>query len=351
VSWKNRLPWEVGDVVETPEGFSMQVPIPTGDDGYFGRSCPACERFFKMLAAEYDALPDDVELTCPYCGERRDHGDFLTPDQEARTESAMDAAVEQYLHRTMDDILRQSFGGRRGRSSGGLVTLEWRYEPGHPPMPRALYEYVEEQVRRTIRCSNCGTHAAVYGSAAFCPVCGPRAAAEEVGEAIAGQRLALALPDQLPEDARETARAAGVFDQHADATIKDIATLFETFMRGVFTDAVPNAAAVLAGERPNVFQNLSDTQRLFVDHLGWSVAGAVGPSVWDRLGISFEKRHVLVHRNGRVDQRYLDRIPTGALRLGQRLVITRREAEEALDDLEAVVAAVQAWRSSTARGC
>src|SRR6266571_448473 len=73
VYWKNRLPQELGDVKDTPDGFSMAVPIPVDDDGYFGRACPACERLFKMLHIEYEVLPDDLELTCPYCGERQEH--------------------------------------------------------------------------------------------------------------------------------------------------------------------------------------------------------------------------------------------------------------------------------------
>jgi DNA-directed RNA polymerase subunit RPC12/RpoP len=46
------------------------------DDGYLGRECPECGRLFKMDAAKYEALPDDLELICPYCDERQDHGAF-----------------------------------------------------------------------------------------------------------------------------------------------------------------------------------------------------------------------------------------------------------------------------------
>lgn len=344
VYWKNRLPQELGDVKDTPDGFSMAVPIPVDDDGYFGRACPACERLFKMLHIEYEALPDDLELTCPYCGERQNHSEFLTADQLERMRSAGLATAEQYVHEALGDMLERTFGRSPSRSRGGLVSIEWRYTPGHPPMPRRLYEYVEEQVRRTFTCRRCSTHTAVYGAAAFCPVCGPREAVEEVREAIAALRLALALPDQLSEELREQARAAGVFDQHNESAIKEVVTLFETFMRGVFTDVVSGADAVLRKERPAVFQNLADTERLFTEHAGWSVAAAVGAVTWARLGVTFEKRHVLAHRRGQVDQRYLDRVPGSRLHVGQRLIVFRQEAEHALTDLEAVITAIDARR-------
>ncbi len=141
--WKDRLPHELGDVKDTPDGFSIAVPIPLDDAGYFGRACPACERLFKMLHVEYEALPDDLELTCPYCGERQDHSEFLTADQLERMCSAGSAAAEQYMHDAVGEMLQRTFGRSANRSRGSL--LEWSYRPGNPPMPRRLYEYVEER--------------------------------------------------------------------------------------------------------------------------------------------------------------------------------------------------------------
>lgn len=345
--WKDRLPHKLGDVKDTPDGFSMAVPIPVDDAGYFGRACPACERLFKMLHIEYEALPDDLELTCPYCGERQDHSEFLTADQLERMRSAGLAAAEQYVHDALGDMLQRTFGRSANRSRGSLLSIEWSYRPGNPPMPSRLYEYVEEQVRRTFTCRRCGTHTAVYGAAAFCPVCGPREAVEEVCEAIATQRLALALPDQLSEDLREQARAAGVFDQHAESAIKEVVTLFETFTRSVFTNVVSGADAILRSERRTAFQNLADTERLFTEHARWSVAAAVGATTWARLGVTFEKRHLLTHRHGQVDQRYLNQVQGSRLRIGQRLIITRQEAEQAMANLEAVITAIDRWRWET----
>lgn len=87
MDWKHRLPAGIGNVRDTPTGFEAAISIRVHDDGYFGRECPECGRLFKMDAAAYEALPDDLELICPYCGERRDHADFMTQDQRARVES------------------------------------------------------------------------------------------------------------------------------------------------------------------------------------------------------------------------------------------------------------------------
>jgi hypothetical protein len=69
VDWKDRLPEGIGDVHETKTGFEASISIPVDEDGFFGRECPECGRLFKMHFGQYEALPDDLELICPYCGD------------------------------------------------------------------------------------------------------------------------------------------------------------------------------------------------------------------------------------------------------------------------------------------
>lgn len=78
-------------------------------------------------------------------------------------------------------------------------------------------------------CVRCGTHVGAHGATAFCQV-RPREKAEEIRDAIGAQRFVLSPPNQLADDIREQARAAEVFDQHAEAAIKDAMTLFETYV-------------------------------------------------------------------------------------------------------------------------
>jgi hypothetical protein len=51
---------------------------------------------------------------------------------------------------------------------------------------------------------------------------------------------------------------------------------------------------------------------------------------------------VLTHNGGLVDQKFLDRVPGSGLTLGQRLVVRRPDAAQALDDLDTVVRALSA---------
>ncbi|WP_433296119.1 hypothetical protein ACQPZQ_15220 [Pseudonocardia sp. CA-142604] len=70
----------------------------------------------------------------------------------------------------------------------------------------------------------------------------------------------------------------------------------------------------------NVFQRLGDVETLYRDTLGIDLPTALGPD-WTILVEAMAARHVVTHNAGIVDQRYLDRVPTSPLRVGQRITV------------------------------
>jgi hypothetical protein len=149
------------------------------------------------------------------------------------------------------------------------------------------------------------------------------------------------MEDRLGEDDRETLRAAGVFERFAVDAIESTVSLFEMFAREQFTRRVGDAGTHTAG-KGNVFQRLDDAAELFSAYADIDIVELAGDERWEQLKRAFAQRHVLTHNSGIVDQKFLDRVPDSGLRLGQRLVIRRPDAAQALDDLEAVVRAVGA---------
>jgi len=341
MSWQDLpKPDGVGDIIESDDGFEVSISIPTDEGGFFGRECPSCEAPFKMRADEYRALPDETELTCPYCGHREEHSAFTSSAQHARAMAAAEGLAEQWMHGQLNDIPGSTFGRRSPRPRrDSFISIQWSYTPGAPPPVRELPDALEEQTRRVVECSTGKNHHAVYSATSFCPVCGPRPAAEKVLEAIAATREALAVEDRLGEDERETLRAAGVFERFAVDAIESTVSLFEMFAREQFARRVADATAHPGG-KGNIFQRLDDTADLFSERAGLDLVELVGIERWERLKRAFARRHVLTHKGGIVDQKFLDRVPDSGLKLGQRLVIRRPDAAQALDDLQALVGAL-----------
>jgi sarcosine oxidase delta subunit len=341
MSWQDLpKPEGVGDITESGDGFEVSISIPSDEDGYFGRECPSCEAPFKMRSDEYKALPDEIELTCPYCGHHEEHSAFMSAAQQARAMAAAEGLVEHWMHGQLNDILGRTFGRRSSRPRrGSFIGIGTSYTPGTPPPVRELPDALEEQTRRVVECSSCGNHHAVYSATSFCPVCGPRPAGEKVLEAITAAREALAVEDRLGEDERETLRAAGVFERCAVDAIESVVSLFEIFGREQFAQRVPDTQQRTKG-KGNIFQRLDDTAALFAEHGDVDLVELAGHERWQRLKRTFARRHVLTHNGGIVDEKFLTQVPDSGLRLGQRLVVRRADAAQALDDLQAVVHAL-----------
>ena len=112
MSWQHRLPHGISGFRQIGQGFEASVSIPADEEGFFGRQCPDCERFFKMQVEQWEALPDAAIVTCPYCGHQpEDVNDFMTPQQNQRVQSAAEALAEQYMHQTLQKV----FSGLRTR--------------------------------------------------------------------------------------------------------------------------------------------------------------------------------------------------------------------------------------------
>lgn len=134
-------------------------------------------------------------------------------------------------------------------------------------------------------------------------------------------------------------RSIGVFERQAVDAMGTVVSLFENFVRDQFSNRVEDAEAITR-KRGNVFQRLDDSADLFAAHASIDLVHLASPAVWERLKRAFATRHLLLHRGGIVDQRYLDAVPDSGLSVGQRIVIRRDHAEAALADLRAVVMAL-----------
>jgi hypothetical protein len=127
--------------------------------------------------------------------------------------------------------------------------------------------------------------------------------------------------------------------------MKAVVSILETFLGATFRVGVPDAESVLRS-MGNVFQRLDDAADLFIQHLGIDLRALAGQERWDSLGVAYAERHVLVHQNGLVDQRFLQRVPNTRLRVGQRLVVTKGGALAALADAEHIIKSVRAERAT-----
>jgi hypothetical protein len=331
-----RMPDGAEIVSEQGSIVTMHVSMPADDEGHFGRECPSCKRMFRMHVEDYDALPDNQRLTCPYCCTQDDHSEFMTGQQQERALAAAGEYAQQLLEGKMDDI----FGNmtRRVNARGGAVRMS--YSGGsRTARPRPLPPITEEAPIRERTCAGCGNRYAVFGEHVACPVCGPLPPKVVAQDALEAQEAALAVFAHVPPEVLGQLREAGALERTAAGTLGSVVSILETFLKQTFLDRVSGGDNLIAG-KGNIFQRLDDAAQLYKVHLSIDLPAALGAPSWDRLCLLYGVRHLLTHTNGIVDAKHLTRFPSHGYVLHQRVSVSPDEAREAVTLARKLVDAV-----------
>ena len=202
-----RFPEGVEFVGEDGDGqVQFKVSIPLDDDGFFGRECPESDQHFRIAHDDYDALPDDLELWCVYCGHHDDHSEFMTEQQRDRVMRAASDYAMQLIGRAFDG----SFGRMARSSRSSFVRITYRSKPFYPaPLP----EIDEDRLVRERSCEQCGLRYAIFGEHRFCPVCGVLGPLVTAADALAAETVRLDALNDLPTDTRRRLQESGVLDR------------------------------------------------------------------------------------------------------------------------------------------
>jgi len=335
-SGRFRLPDGVRIVGRDSDGVRMSVSMPTDEHGFFGRQCPSCSQLFRVDSDDYEALPDDLELWCVYCGHHDGHSEFITDQQLARAKRAVGDWAVQSIGRSLgDSFSRMSTPAPR---SGFGIHISYRSRPFYPqPLPGID----EERLIRIRACAGCAVRYAVFGEHRYCPVCGPLPANVVASDALGAETARLDGLAQLATDAMATLREQGVFTRIYVDTLENLVGVVETLAKAVFNAALPDAALKIKG-KGNAFQRLNDTADLFTAAGYSDLRTMLDASTWQRLKEVWATRHLFTHNDGVVDDKYLTKVPASTARRGQRLTITEQSCRQAIADTQALCLAITA---------
>lgn len=285
----------------------------TDEDGFFGRECPdeECLGYFKVEPGT-GLRGDDLPCHCPYCGHTASNDQFWTQDQLKYARSVAMRKTQDYVL----GMFKDAFPPTRPRSND-FLSISWKVKPG-APIP--LRHYDEKQLETTVLCDSCGLRYAVYGVFAYCPDCGLHNSLQMLisNLDLASRELQLAgtldepLAGQLVSDALENAVAA-----------------FDAFSRELFRvnaglSSSPAQAGSLSG------QNLVGLKARAEELFGIDLSLPFDASEWADLVRAFQKRHLIAHKMGVIDDAYL--VGTGDSRAvkGRKVALFPAEVEAAL---------------------
>jgi len=289
-------------------GNKLTVPFPVDDEGFTGRECPNpdCEGYFKIVFGT--GLKGTTHCYCPYCGHKDEQDKFYTKDQVAYLQSVLKNYMMGEVHTMFKDLERKH---PKGRKSGFWV------EAGQKPnVP--IRHYREKQLETQIECSTCTLKYAVYGVFAYCPDCGTHNSQQ-----ILTKNLELAK--------KELDLSATVEGEMVDYLINDalenVVSAFDGFGREVC-----RLYAHLSSDPTHAqdirFQNLVGAQKNTKKYFGFDIIVGVSSSEWDTVIRCFQKRHLLSHSMGVIDDDYIAKANDPTAIKGRKVSVTTTEVTD-----------------------
>jgi len=294
----------------------FSVKINPDAEGFTGRECPVkeCEGYFKIQFGT--GLPGDVPCHCPYCGHTGPHDEFYTKEQIEYGKSVA-------MHQITGQLIKELKKLETRPDPHAFISIGIKVEG----RPLSIRYYREKKLETEVVCNQCTLHYALYGVFGYCPDCGTHNSQQILNAnlEIVEKMIALAKePDKkdlattLIENALEDAVSS------MDGFGREICKVYAT--KSLDTSRAPNIS----------FQNISKARDTIKDLFNVDIGTAVTPDEWASITRSFQKRHLIAHKMGVIDQQYTNATGETPLLIGRKIEVKLGEVSELVKGLQKI---------------
>lgn len=283
---------------------TYSVDIKKDDEGYLGRECPECEKYFKIKPGT--GIPDFYDCYCPYCRHFGPQDHFWTKQQIEYARSVVLNKVSGDLLKMMKKIETKP---KRNQLISIGITVKGR--------PTPITYYSENELEQKIECKNCTLQYAIYGAFGYCPDC-----AEHNSQQIAEANFDLVI--KILDLAKEA--PSDIKSKLIENSLEDCISAFDGFARERCRERYPNLS----------FQNIYVAKQK-LDESKINIAEGLDSSEWEFVVKQFQKRHLLAHKMGVVDEEYINKTGSHPEQLGKKVSITENDVMSLIDHLKVIV--------------
>lgn len=295
-------------------GNSISIPLQPDEEGYIGRECPNtdCEGYFKIMGGT--GLKEITHCYCPYCGHKAEHNEFFTKEQ---IDYAKSVAIRKITDAVVKDFKKLEFNIKPKGGFGIGMSLKVKEGPRHP-----IYWYREKQLETYVECNNCTLKYAVYGAFGFCPDCGTHNSFQILEKSLEVVIKTLKLSD--------TTQDTEIKNRLIENALEDCVSAFDGYGRELCCfhktkSNDPDKAKKIS------FQNLESAKKKVFDLFGLDISKIIDSIEWNKTVRGFQKRHLLAHKMGIVDEEYLKRTgDTNAIK-GRKISVIFEEVQELVE--------------------
>jgi len=238
---------------------------------------------------------------------------------------ASDYAVN-YMTRELDKALK---GLEKSTQHNKFIKI--KYKPGRRVSFLNNPIGQSEEWKLEIECEKCGTRYSVIGSAYFCPCCGYNSIENIFNESLDTIRKMI---ESIPEMKKMLSEMYGIDKAETmcrtmlEGTLGDIVSAFQKYAEMEFKSISS------ANVKVNDFQIVEKGSNLFKNACGKGYDEWLSTSELELMNLYFQRRHLVEHNNGLVDQRYIDKSGDSSYQIGQRIVVKEKDINELLHIIE-----------------
>lgn len=322
--------------LENLNNKKISVPINADAEGYIDKECPGEECLFQFKVKEEDwaNLFKDEAVHCPMCGHNAPAQSFWTTEQ---IENAREQGYK-YLRGKIDAALKEGandFNRKQNRNS--FISMSVKVT-GTNPQHYILPISAKNEFERKLQCDDCKSNYAVIGSAFFCPCCGNNSVEKTFDASLNKVEIKLnnislirkAIETVSKDEAEITCRSL------IETGLNDCVVAFQRFCEATYAKEKPTEKL-----SANVFQRLEDGSKLWKGIFNEGYEDWLTTAEFTRMNTLFQRRHLLSHSEGLVDEKYLKRATDLTYKLGQRIVVRENDVNELLKLIRKIVVKIR----------
>ena len=303
-------------ITKPSKKFEFPLTLITDKNGYLDRQCPKCENIFKINAEDWENKihkNPGSKMYCPRCKHFASSAQWNTKEQQKELiEKFSDYRISNLNKRLKKELneFKQKYGIEID------VYSDQKKNPWKNPIASIKNLFTD------YTCKECGTKYSVIGSAFFCPCCGYISITDIFEETLNNIEKRLKFLPNIKSLLIQLMDKDFAENTNRDMTencLKDVVSAFQMLASEIYVKLNGKLDGL------NDFQNLSKGSKLFEKECGYGYEKWLSEDEIKELNIFFHKRHLIVHKNGIINNNYITKSGDATYNVGQRLVIKEQD--------------------------
>jgi Zn ribbon nucleic-acid-binding protein len=299
--------------------MDLPIQIPLDEKGFLGRECPEpdCEGYFKIMPGT-GLQGEDLPCHCPYCGFEGPTDQFWTKEQLDYVQSIIAGKVMDYAYK---ELKKHEFDHKPEGPFGIGISMKVQR-----PAPVLVRHYSEQSLETEAVCDKCSLNYAVYGVFAFCPDCGQHNSLQILNKNLEVVSKMLDISEGMEEEMAE---------KLIENALGTCVSAFDGFGREICR--VNEANSLDPAKTKNIsFQSLEGARSNLQAAFDLDISACVTEQDWTSATRGFQKRHLVAHKMGVVDDEYLRKTSDPEAVVGRKIVVSRTDVTTVAGVLQAV---------------